>query len=113
TLHRFDDVGVVLREIRRVLKTKGALLVRDFRRPGRWEISRRIQQHSARHGCAMRPQLEAAVRAAYTRSELMSAVRESGLSGAQMIETDPAYMMIERHGETDPGSWIVAREQYR
>ena len=26
---------------------------------------------------------------------------------------DSNYVMIQRRGETDPGSWIIAREQYR
>jgi len=113
TLHRFDDVTAVLQEIRRVLKPRGALLIRDFQRPSRWEIGKRIQAYSGRYGAAMRPQLETAIQAAYTRSELQRAVRESGFSDAQMVETESAFMMIERHGETDPASWIITREQYR
>ena len=58
TLHRFDDLPSVLQEIRRVLKPKGGLLIRDYRRPSRWEIARNIRQQTVRHTSAMRPQLE-------------------------------------------------------
>jgi ubiquinone/menaquinone biosynthesis C-methylase UbiE len=113
SLHRFDDAVAVLKEISRVLKPTGAVLIRDFRRPSRFSMAGHIQQQAARWTAAMRPQLEAAIRAAYTRPELLQAVRESGLSRMQMVETDPDYIMMERRGQTDPRSWIIAREQYR
>jgi ubiquinone/menaquinone biosynthesis C-methylase UbiE len=113
TLHRFDDAVAVVREIQRVLKPKGALLIRDFRRPNRIRMSKHIREHSARFGNAMHRQIEMAIRAAYTEAELMRIVHDAHLQGIQMVETDPNYIMIERRGETDPGSWIIAREQYR
>ena len=113
TLHRFDDAGAVLREIQRVLKPRGALLIRDFRRPNRFRMAKHIRKHSARFGEAMNRQIETAIRAAYTKDELMRIVADAQLQRIQMVETDPNYITIERHGETDPGSWIIAREQYR
>jgi ubiquinone/menaquinone biosynthesis C-methylase UbiE len=112
-LHQFDDAVAVFREIQRVLKPKGALLIRDFRRPNRFRMTRHIRNHSARFGDAMHRQIEAAVRAAYTKVELMRIVRDAQLQGIRMVEGDPNYITIERRGETDPGSWIIAREQYR
>src|ERR1041385_2447222 len=38
TLHVFDDPLTVLREINRVLKPKGALLIRDLQRPTRFQM---------------------------------------------------------------------------
>jgi hypothetical protein len=76
-------------------------------------MSRQIREHGARFGDAMYRQIERAIRSAYTEAELMRIVNDARLQGTQMIETDPNYIMIERHGETDPGSWIIAREQYR
>jgi len=113
TLHRFDDAGAVVREIQRVLKPKGALLIRDFRRPNRFRMSKHIREHSTRFGDTMHRQIEAAIRAAYTKAELMRIVHDAHLQGIHMIDTNPNYIMIERRGETDPGSWIIAREQYR
>lgn len=113
TLHRFDDAGAVFREIQRVLKPKGALLIRDFRRPNRFRMAKHIREHSARFGDAMHRQIETAIRAAYTEAELMRIVHDAQLRGIQMVDMDPNYITIERRGETDPGSWIIAREQYR
>jgi len=113
TMHRFDDAGAVFREIQRVLKPKGALLIRDFRRPNRFRMAKHIREHSARFGNAMHRQIETAIRAAYTEAELMRIVHDAQLQGIHMVETDPNYITIERRGETDPGSWIIAREQYR
>ena len=113
TMHRFDDAGAVFREIQRVLKPKGALLIRDFRRPNRFRMSRQIREHGARFGSAMYRQIETAIRAAYTETELMRIVNDAHLRDIQMVERDPNYITIERRGETDPGSWIIAREQYR
>jgi ubiquinone/menaquinone biosynthesis C-methylase UbiE len=112
-LHRFDDAQAVLGEIRRVLKPRGALLIRDFRRPNRLQMAAQIGGAASKYGSAMQQQLANAIRASYTRAELEQAIRASRLAGAQISEPDPAHILIERRGETDPGSWVTAREQYR
>jgi ubiquinone/menaquinone biosynthesis C-methylase UbiE len=112
SLHRFDDSLAVLAEIRRVMKPKGALLIRDFRRPGRFQMKAEIEQAASRFGARMRPQIESALRAAYTRNELDSFLRTTGLESVSVVESDRGYVMIERRGETDPNSWIKVREQY-
>jgi hypothetical protein len=61
----------------------------------------------------MRLPIEKAIRAAYTATEWRRLFHDAQLPGIQMIETDPNYITTERRGETDPGSWIIAREQYR
>jgi len=113
SLHRFDDAVAVLREIGRVLKPKGAVLIRDYRRPSRLKMISRIQQQTERLGDALRDHVEAALQSAYTVEEIREIVRESGLSGTQIDDSDPDYIVIERRGETDPGSWVTTREQYR
>jgi ubiquinone/menaquinone biosynthesis C-methylase UbiE len=112
-MHRFDNIVEVLREIRRVIKPRGALLIRDYRRPNRLRMIGRIQQHTARLGDAMRPQLEHALQAAYTTEEFRQALGEAGFAGILVDESDPDYIVLERRGETDPGSWVTVREQYR
>ena len=113
SLHRFDDAVEVLREIGRVLKPKGAVLIRDYRRPSRLKMIAKIKQLTERLGDDMRDHVEAAVQAAYTPDEVRELVRDSGLTGTRVDDSDPDYVVIERRGETDPSSWVTSRDQYR
>jgi SAM-dependent methyltransferase len=113
SLHRFDNVVHVLREVGRVLKPKGAILIRDYSRPNRIRMIGKIQQHTERLGDAMRSQVEQAIQSAYTPDEIRQAVAEAGLTGARVDDSDADYVVIERRGETDPNSWVTSREQYR
>src|SRR5205809_7979464 len=65
SLHVFNDPASVLAEINRVLKPKRALLIRDFERPRRFEMSRRIAECSARYGSRLPPHSETAMPAAF------------------------------------------------
>jgi ubiquinone/menaquinone biosynthesis C-methylase UbiE len=112
TLHAFDDPVSVLREVGRVLKPKGGLLIRDLLRPSRRQMQRKIDDHTARYGERMRPHVETALRAAFTRSEFEALVRASGLERVRISIPDEHHLLIEREGESDPNSWIKAREQY-
>jgi ubiquinone/menaquinone biosynthesis C-methylase UbiE len=113
SLHRFDNVADVLREIGRVLKPKGAVLIRDYSRPNRFKMLGSIRRQTEHLGDAMRPQLEDAIQASYTPDELEQAIREAGLTGMRVDDSDPDFVYIERRGETDPSSWVTTREQYR
>jgi len=112
TLHVFDDPLSVLKEINRVLKPKGGLLIRDLQRPSRFQMQRRIDEQSARYGARMRTYVETALRAAFTRDEIEQLVRASGLERVHVSQSDEDHFIIERTGESDPNSWIKAREQY-
>ena len=113
SLHRFDNVVEVLREIGRVLKPKGAILIRDYSRPNRLKMIGKIHQFTERLGDAMRAQLEQAIQSAYTPDEIRQAIAEAGLTAVRVDDSDPDYVIIERRGETDPSSWVTVREQYR
>src|SRR5262245_14102966 len=102
TLHVFDDHLSVLLEIHRVLKPKGPLLIRELRRPGRLHMNRQVDAYSVLYGPAMRPHVEKALRAAFTRPELESLVRDSGLERVHVLEPDEYHLLIERTGESDP-----------
>jgi ubiquinone/menaquinone biosynthesis C-methylase UbiE len=112
TLHVFDDPLSVLREINRVLKPKGGLLIRDLKRPGRLQMRKRIDADTALYGDRMRPHVETSLRAAFTRSEFEELVHAAGLERVKISEPDDHHFLIERTGESDPNSWIRAREQY-
>jgi ubiquinone/menaquinone biosynthesis C-methylase UbiE len=113
TLHSFDDPVAVLAEVHRVTKPRGAILIRDLRRPARFRMSGRVKAGKANYGETMGPRIQAALRAAWTPDELRRAISASGLQGASVLEVDRDHLMVERRGETDPNSWIKAREQYR
>jgi ubiquinone/menaquinone biosynthesis C-methylase UbiE len=113
SLHRFDDAAEVLKEIGRVLKPKGALLIRDYRRPSRLKMIGKIQQQTERLGDALRDHVENALQAAYTPDEVQRLIQEAGLTDTRMDDSDPDYIYIERRGETDLSSWVTARDQYR
>jgi ubiquinone/menaquinone biosynthesis C-methylase UbiE len=111
--HRFSEPAKVLSEVARVLKPKGALLIRDQRRPNRFRMSKLIDELGRRYGDRMRSQIEMSLRSAYTLDELRQIVQQSELQGAAIVEFDELHIGIERRGQTDPNSWVSAREQYR
>jgi ubiquinone/menaquinone biosynthesis C-methylase UbiE len=111
--HEFVDPVSVLSEIARVVKPKGGLLIRDYRRPNRFKMSQLVAELSRRYGARMRSQVERALRGAYTLGELQRMIEESALEGVRVIEFDELHIGIERQGSTDPNSWVSAREQYR
>jgi len=113
TLHVFDDPLSVMREINRVLKPKGALLIRELQRPSRFQMQQKIDEYVGLYGSRLRPYVETALRAAFTRSEFAALVRDSGLERVRVHESDERHFIIERSGESDPNSWIKVREQYR
>ncbi len=112
TLHVFDDPLSVLKEIDRVLKPKGGLLIRDLQRPSRFQMQRKIEEQTQRHGERMRPHVETALRAAFTRDEIDALITAAGLERVRLADMDEDHFIIERTGESDPNSWIKAREQY-
>jgi ubiquinone/menaquinone biosynthesis C-methylase UbiE len=103
---------MVLREINRVLKPKGGLLIRDLQRPSRIQMARKISNAANRYGARMRTHVERALRGAFTRSEFEALVQAAGLERVRVSTPDENHILVERTGESDPNSWIKAREQY-
>jgi hypothetical protein len=73
----------------------------------------KIQRHTEQLGDPLRNHVETAFQAAYTVEEIQQAVQEAGITETRLDDSDPDYIYLERRGETDPGSWVTAREQYR
>lgn len=111
TLHIFENPLSVLQEINRVLKPRGGLLIRELRRPNRFKMRKSIEEHAALYGSRMRRHVESALRAAFTREEITDLLRDSGLERVELTE-DEHHFVMKRTGESDPNSWIKAREQY-
>src|SRR5947209_11175146 len=86
SLHVFDDPLSVLREINRVLKPTGALLIRELQRPTRFQMQRKIDECSELYGARMQSHMETALRAAFTRPELEALVQASGLERVRISE---------------------------
>jgi hypothetical protein len=70
-----------------------------------------IEERAALYGGRMRPHVESALRAAFTKDEIGDLLVASGLERVELIE-DEHHFIVKRTGESDPNSWIKAREQY-
>jgi hypothetical protein len=102
----------MLREIGRVAKPSGAILLRDLQRPSRLRMSRHLAAHRAHYPERLHGRFEAAVRAGFTPGEMVALLEASGIERARVL-ADETHVVIERRGADDPGSWVTERERYR
>ena len=84
-LHTSPDPVGLIQEMGRVCKSGGALLLRDFRRPGRWEFGSYLRKHGRHYRGRLRESFECSVRAAYTLKELQDLVRLAGVKAAEVF----------------------------
>lgn len=80
-MHHLPDPAPVLDEIARVLKPRGALFIRDLRRPAARLIGGHIKRHGRFYKGRMYQLFAASVRAAFTPAELRDIVLRSRLGG--------------------------------
>jgi ubiquinone/menaquinone biosynthesis C-methylase UbiE len=111
SLHYFKDPSEILREIRRVTKPSGAILLREFRRPSRFKLSSHIEQHGHRYSPELRNWFEAGVRAGFTRVELLEFARRAEM-GRTHVHAENTHLILERSGANDPSSWVTERGKY-
>ena len=83
-LHASPDPVGLIQEMSRVCKSGGALLLRDFRRPGRWEYGSYLRRHGRHYRARLGESFESSVRAAYTLKELRELVRQAGVRAAEI-----------------------------
>lgn len=87
TLHEFSDPGAVLREMVRVLKPVGLLLIQDMERPPAllMDLSKLVAQVIYRKDPAMKRQYLASIQATYTAAEI-----------EQLLPRDLAEFLVSR-----------------
>lgn len=111
SLHNSSNPFETLRELSRVTKPSGAILIRDLRRPSRLGMSRHIARYQPCYDPRLQEWFETGVRAGFTAHELADFARRSGVERVQIVG-DPAHVILERRGANDPASWIAEREKY-
>jgi len=96
-LHRSADPVRLIREMDRVCRPGGALLLRDYRRPSRVLYRRHVAAHGRFYEGKVRERFESSVRAAYTLVEVQHMVRESRVAGLEVHHMGPVHLGFERH----------------
>lgn len=95
-LHHMAEPERLLAEIARIAKSRGAVLVRDLRRPNRLVHSWHIRRHGRHYSGKMRELYEASVRAAYTIPELQQLVESSRLARVRLFNEPSTHIGVER-----------------
>ena len=110
-LHGFEHPTKTLREIHRVTKPTGAILIRELRRPNRFNISSHLSRHGSNYDERLRSRFEAGVRAGFTPFEFGAFARAAGIERARVV-AEETHVILERPGANDPDSWLREREKY-
>jgi len=95
-LHRAADPVRLIREMGRVCRPSGALLLRDLRRPNRLLCRFHLSRHGRFYEGKMKELFEASVRSAYTLRELGELARESRVPGLEVISMGAAHIGFQR-----------------
>lgn len=101
----------LMKEIARVVKPGGAILLAQAARPSRFRMNRAVAEETRDYPAALSPRIRDALRSGYTRSELQDLITASGLDRARVVG-DGDRLFVERHGSNDPSSWVTERERY-
>ena len=120
-LHQLPDPLVTVREIDRVTKPHGAILIRDVRRLPKAFMSMLLPLYCLRYGRMLRSLTYASYRAGLTLREFREMAREAGIERARITRQLMTHQSLERPAEPcapttigPRGSWIVrlARSYY-
>jgi ubiquinone/menaquinone biosynthesis C-methylase UbiE len=95
-LHHLAEPQKLLREMARLAKPSGAILLRDLRRPGRLVYPLHVWRHGWHYSGTMRRLFRDSVRSAYTIEELQRMLDSSPLTGARVFEHLSTHIGIER-----------------
>jgi ubiquinone/menaquinone biosynthesis C-methylase UbiE len=94
-LHHLADPTPLLDEIARVAGEPGRVLVRDLRRPPRWQRRLHVAWHGRHYRGTMRRLYEDSVDAAFTPTELATILHHTALAGASVRREGP-YLVVEQ-----------------
>lgn len=95
-LHHMAEPERLLAEIARLVKPRGAMLLRDLRRPNRLAHGWHVRRHGRHYAGKMRDLYEASVRAAYIAPELQKLVEASRLTGVRVFNEPSTHIGVER-----------------
>jgi ubiquinone/menaquinone biosynthesis C-methylase UbiE len=95
-LHHMAEPEKLLAEIARLVKPRGAILLRDLRRPGRLVHPLHVRWHGRHYSGKMRELFRDSVRAAYTVPELQRLLDASPLRDARIFQHHRTHIGIER-----------------
>lgn len=84
-LHHLENPGVVLREMARIVKPGGVVLLRDLCRPSRLAFPLHVWWFGRYYSGLMRKLFQASVAAAYTADELAGLLESSPLRGSRVF----------------------------
>lgn len=99
-LHHLPAPLALFNEISRVSKPRGAILLRDLRRPSRFEFPLHAGWFGRHYSGVMRRLYRDSLLAAYTRAELEDLLHRSELAGARVFRTACTHIGIERAART-------------
>jgi len=97
-LHHLDRPAALFREMARVAKPEGVILLRDLRRPSRLTFPFHVRWHGRYYSGLMYKLFRDSVRAAYTPAELAGLLRESALAEAEIFLHERTHLGFLRNG---------------
>jgi ubiquinone/menaquinone biosynthesis C-methylase UbiE len=95
-LHHASDPLATLNELARVIHPRGAILLRDLRRPSALLFPFHVAWHGRHYRGVMKRLFTDSVRAAYTRAELEELLTRSGMVRGRVFNRGQSHIGIER-----------------
>jgi ubiquinone/menaquinone biosynthesis C-methylase UbiE len=95
-LHHLAEPEKLLSEIVRLVSSRGGILLRDLRRPGRIGYPLHVRWHGRRYSGAMYRLFRDSVRSAYTVPELRRLLQSAALPRARVFQYRSIHIGFER-----------------
>jgi SAM-dependent methyltransferase len=111
TLHTTGSPADLLREVVRISKPGGAILLGQAARPTRFRMRAALSRGRAVVPESLKSWREATLRSGFTRSELERLVDLAGMERTRVV-AEGERLFLERSGIDDPASWVTEREKY-